>query len=71
LPEAEKSELENLRVVHSFDAAQRVVYPQPTYAQAQAWQKHGKKIQPLVWTHRSGRKSLVLGCTASHIEGMD
>jgi alpha-ketoglutarate-dependent taurine dioxygenase len=71
LPESEKSTLEKIRVVHSFDAAQRVVYPQPTYAQAQAWQKHGKKIQPLVWTHRSGRKSLVLGCTASHIEGMD
>jgi alpha-ketoglutarate-dependent taurine dioxygenase len=24
-----------------------------------------------VWTHRSGRKSLVLGSTASHIAGMD
>ena len=26
---------------------------------------------PLVWTHQSGRKSLVLGCTARHIVGMD
>jgi alpha-ketoglutarate-dependent taurine dioxygenase len=26
---------------------------------------------PLVWKHRSGRKSLVLGATASHVEGMD
>jgi alpha-ketoglutarate-dependent sulfate ester dioxygenase len=24
-----------------------------------------------VWTHQSGRKSLVLGATASHIEGLE
>jgi alpha-ketoglutarate-dependent taurine dioxygenase len=28
-------------------------------------------VHPLVWTHLSGRKSLVLGATASHIEGME
>jgi alpha-ketoglutarate-dependent taurine dioxygenase len=31
----------------------------------------GEKELPLVWTHRSGRKSLVLGCTASHVVDMD
>jgi hypothetical protein len=25
----------------------------------------------LVWTHRSGRKSLVLGTHASHVEGIE
>mgnify|MGYP001119435416 CR=1 FL=1 len=29
------------------------------------------KAHKLVWTHKSGRKSLVIGCSASHIEGMD
>jgi alpha-ketoglutarate-dependent taurine dioxygenase len=71
LPEDEKRSLEKLRVIHSFESAQRVVYPQPSYTQLQAWQTHGLKPQPLVWTHRSGRKSLVLGCTADRIEGMD
>ena len=31
----------------------------------------GGKELPLVWTHESGRKSLVLGATADHIVGMD
>ncbi|CAN7365764.1 TauD/TfdA family dioxygenase [Phenylobacterium sp. LjRoot225] len=70
LPEDEKKAIEKLRVVHSFEAAQSVVYPQPSYEQVLAYQQHGRRSQPLVWTHRSGRKSLVLGCTASHIEGM-
>jgi alpha-ketoglutarate-dependent taurine dioxygenase len=26
---------------------------------------------PLVWNHRSGRKSLVLGCTAYKVQDMD
>ena len=30
-----------------------------------------QRVHPLVWTHRSGRKSLVLGVTTSHVEGMD
>jgi alpha-ketoglutarate-dependent taurine dioxygenase len=32
---------------------------------------HGTKTRRLVWTHKSGRKSLLLGHSASHIEGMD
>jgi alpha-ketoglutarate-dependent sulfate ester dioxygenase len=28
-------------------------------------------VHPLVWTHRSGRKSLVLGASADYIVGMD
>ena len=34
------------------------------------WRKRPAKIHPLVWQHRSGRRSLVLGATASHVEGM-
>jgi alpha-ketoglutarate-dependent taurine dioxygenase len=31
----------------------------------------GEKELPLVWTHKSGRKSLVLGCTAHHVVNVD
>lgn len=70
LPESEKAALSNLRVVHSFEAAQRMVNPEPAYSELQIWQRMKPKTHPLVWKHQSGRKSLVLGATASHIEGM-
>jgi alpha-ketoglutarate-dependent taurine dioxygenase len=70
LPEAEKQQLNGLRVVHTVEASQRAVYPNPTPEQLEAWRAFRPKTHPLVWTHRSGRKSLVLGTHASHIEGM-
>jgi alpha-ketoglutarate-dependent taurine dioxygenase len=71
LPEDEKRHLETLRVVHNFETTMRTVEPWPTYAELLEWQKQGSKTQPLVWTHKSGRKSLLLGHRASHVEGMD
>jgi len=70
LPEAEKWAIEGLKVVHMFEVAQRYVRPEPAYAELQEWQRFTPKTLPLVWKHRSGRKSLVLGSTASHVEGM-
>jgi alpha-ketoglutarate-dependent taurine dioxygenase len=71
LPESEKRSLEKLRVVHSIEASQRYVNPEPSWEQFQQWQRYKPRVLPLVWKHRSGRKSLVLGSTASHVEGMD
>ncbi len=70
LSEEEKSELENLQVVHMFETAQLYVNPEPDYETLKTWQAFKPNVLPLVWTHRSGRKSLVIGSTASHIEGM-
>jgi alpha-ketoglutarate-dependent taurine dioxygenase len=71
LPEDEKKALAKVRVVHSLEAAQRYVRPEPSIAELQAWRRRPAKTHPLIWTHQSGRKSLVLGATASHVEGMD
>jgi alpha-ketoglutarate-dependent taurine dioxygenase len=70
LPESEQQALSKLRIVHSFEMAQRMVNPEPAYSELQIWQRMKPKIHPLVWKHQSGRKSLVLGATASHVEGM-
>ena len=59
------------RVVHSFEAAQRHHRPDPSPEELAWWRKRPAKVHPLVWQHESGRRSLVLGATASHIEGMD
>jgi len=71
LPEARQAALQKLRVVHTMEATQRDVFPNPSAEQKAAWASFPDKIHPLVWTHRSGRKSLLLGSSASHIVGMD
>jgi alpha-ketoglutarate-dependent taurine dioxygenase len=38
--------------------------------EVEAFHKPGR-LQPLVWKHRTGRRSLVLGWTAGRVEGMD
>lgn len=70
LPESDKEAFSKLRVVHSLEAAQRMVNPEPSYAELQIWQRMKPKSHPLVWKHQSGRRSLVLGATASHVDGM-
>lgn len=71
LTEDDKALYDRLRVVHSFEVSQRYVNPEPSFEEASLWQKaRPEKVHPLVWKHRSGRKSLVLGSTASHVEGM-
>lgn len=71
LTEDEKERYGSLRVVHTFEASQRPMYPDPTPQQLADWANRQPKEHPLVWEHQSGRCSLVLGATASHIVGMD
>jgi len=72
LPESDKNAIENLKVVHANWALQRYVNPEPSYAQfRQMKDVVAERTQPLVWKHRSGRKSLVLGATAAYVIGMN
>ena len=70
LPEAEKAEIEHLQVIHAMWRSQLYHEPEPSYARLQQWMSRGQQTLPLVWKHRSGRKSLVLGATAMQVEGM-
>jgi alpha-ketoglutarate-dependent taurine dioxygenase len=54
-----------------MEATQRDVFPDPTPEMRAAWARHPDKVHPLVWTHRSGRRSLLLGSSTSHVVGMD
>ncbi|MGW0172661.1 TauD/TfdA dioxygenase family protein [Rhodococcus sp. NPDC003322] len=69
LPDEEKAELADLRVVHSFATAQLLANPDPTDKQRAAWDRVPTREHPLVWTRANGRKSLLLGATAGHIVG--
>jgi alpha-ketoglutarate-dependent taurine dioxygenase len=71
LSDEDKREFEQLRVMHS--AWNTLFYhdPEPSIETLRRMMAMGDRELPLVWNHRSGRKSLVLGCTARHIVAMD
>ncbi|MBO0855581.1 MAG: TauD/TfdA family dioxygenase [Nocardia sp.] len=71
LSEDERQRLAALRVVHSLEASQRLVTPDPTPEQLAKWHTRPSKEHPLIWTHKSGRRSLVLGASTDHVVGMD
>ena len=70
LSDGEKERFEDVRVLHSLAGTQRLVNPNPTPEQEAAWAA-GAREHPLVWRHRSGRRSLVIGSTAVGVVGMD
>src|SRR3546814_9674963 len=61
--------IEPLRVVHSAERSQYYVTPEMSHDEIQFWQRSPSKECPLVWTHKSGRKSLLLGATADYVVG--
>jgi alpha-ketoglutarate-dependent taurine dioxygenase len=67
LPEADKREYEGLRVMHVLEASQFMTTPEPSFEKLQEWRRQEGHVQPLVWTHRTGRKSLVLGASAYYV----
>ena len=66
-----KQRIDKLQVVHSVEVSMRRADIEPTEANLEFWRKFNDTTHNLVWTHKSGRKSLVIGCHASHIAGMD
>lgn len=71
LSDDDKQHLEGLRAVHALAATQLDVTPEPSYEKWKEWRAIGRKELPLVWTHRSGRKSLVIGNSAHNILDYD
>jgi alpha-ketoglutarate-dependent taurine dioxygenase len=70
LPAEEQEYLSRLEVVHSMKSAMNNAIPEPTLEQFKSWMGH-QGTRPLVWHHKSGRRSLVVGATASYVVGMN
>jgi alpha-ketoglutarate-dependent taurine dioxygenase len=70
LPREEQERLEGLQVVHTMQAAMFPAVPDAPPEQVAKWMSYPAPVHPLVWHHTSGRKSLVLSTSASHIVGM-
>jgi alpha-ketoglutarate-dependent taurine dioxygenase len=71
LSDDEKERVESMQVVHSLEYSQRRFHPDPSEEDLARWRVRQESVHPLVWTHGSGRKSLVLGMTAGRVVGMD
>ena len=67
LSDEDKAEYETMRVIHSVWATVFYYEPEPSLAKINGMQRIGENELPLVWNHQSGRKSLVLGCTAQRV----
>jgi alpha-ketoglutarate-dependent taurine dioxygenase len=70
LPKAEQAHLETLKVVHTMQAQMLDAVPDAGLESFALWLRYPQPTYPLVWRHKSGRKSLVLGKSASHVVGM-
>ena len=71
LPDSEKAELAGLQAEHHVMASLRVLVDVPTTDEFERWSKKGmRKTHPIVWTRKSGRKSLIIGSSADRVIGM-
>jgi alpha-ketoglutarate-dependent taurine dioxygenase len=71
LPEAEKQALEGLKVVHKMETSMRPVFDAMSEEDLARWRGMSDVMtHPLVWTHNSGRRSLVVGTHADSVVGL-
>ena len=71
LPDEEKRAIDDLKVIHRLEAAMRPVFDTMSEQDRARWQGMAEvMVHPLVWTHNSGRKSLVIGTHADGVVGM-
>ncbi|CRZ18652.1 TauD/TfdA dioxygenase family protein [Mycolicibacterium neworleansense] len=71
LSDEDKADIDGLRVMHSAWNTLFYYDPEPSAKTLRRMMAIGDRELPLVWTHQSGRKSLVLGATARHIVDVD
>jgi alpha-ketoglutarate-dependent taurine dioxygenase len=69
LPDDDKEEIADLKAIHSVRASIRPVADILPPEEQQRLAIGLIKPHPMVWTHESGRKSLVVGTTTDEIEG--
>jgi alpha-ketoglutarate-dependent taurine dioxygenase len=72
LSEEDKRWFDSLQAVHSQETIQRKAFPDPTAQQLALWGEGAipATTHPLVWHHRSNRKSMLIGHTMRSIVGL-
>jgi alpha-ketoglutarate-dependent taurine dioxygenase len=67
LPAAKKAELEGVRVRHALEATQRMVRPDYSATDLALWRTRPSQTHPLVWHHKHGAASLLMGATCLYV----
>lgn len=70
LADEDKADLEKLRVVHTIAASMKVFMDEVNEETVVLLKKAVDMEHPFVWTHESGRKSLLIGSHADHVVDM-
>lgn len=70
LPEAQRREIADLKVIHRLESAMRCVHQKLDDAQRERYAQSPDMELPMVWTQPDGRRSLVLGSHADEVVGM-
>src|SRR5262249_23346138 len=71
MPEDEKAEIEDLLVTYEPIPFRKTYVENPTEDQMERWLKNPINTFPMVWTHESGRKSILLSMNCSRVVGWD
>lgn len=66
-----KARIADLKVMHSFTTSMLKAEVAQTPENVAYWKTIPNKTHRLVWKHEDERKSLVIGCHATQVEGMD
>lgn len=70
LPDDDKALLDTLKVRHTMQAALFPAKRNCTPEEFAVWSSYPERTHPLVWHHKSGRKSLALSTSAAYVEDM-
>ena len=70
LPDGEKAALEKLTVLHTMQSALFPIMSGCSPEEFAVWHSYPQRLHPLVWHHKSGRKSLVLSKSCASVAGM-
>jgi alpha-ketoglutarate-dependent taurine dioxygenase len=71
LPQDMKDRVQGLKVVHSVEHSMMLAGVERTAENIAYWRGLPDRIHNLVWTHKTGRKSLVVGCHAARVVGLE
>jgi alpha-ketoglutarate-dependent taurine dioxygenase len=70
LSDVEKDAFAGLRVFHTMEAGILRFIPNPNEQHMARMRSQPTKVHPLIWTHQTGKRSLVIGGTSDFIIGM-